>query len=517
MSGAGPGQPEPIRAGDRPPLLELRHAGKSFHGVRVLDRVSLVVRPGEVVALVGENGAGKSTLLKAIGGIHMLDEGEIRIDGQPVQLENVRQATGVGISLIHQEASLAGTLSVAENVFLGQQPHRGPRWLPITDRRRMSQRTAELLRRVGLACSTAARVDDLSIGHRQLVEIARALATDARLIAFDEPTSSLSLSEADRLLQLIRQLRADGAAVLYVSHRLGEVQAIADRVAVLRDGRLVGELEGAAIEHDRMASLMIGRAVRAIVHRAGRRAEAERDALRVTELRYRAAAEPISFHVARGEIVGLAGLVGAGRTELARALFGVDPILGGRVAVAGREVRIRSPRDAVAAGLFLVPEDRKTQGLMLQDPVADNIVLAALPRLARGFLRRKAAERRLADGQARKLSIRAAGLDQPVYQLSGGNQQKVVLARWLALEPKLLILDEPTRGVDVGAKGEIYAMMSELVDSGVGILMISSDMEEIIALSDRVLVMRRGRISGELDRASLDESSILTLALGDRP
>jgi ribose transport system ATP-binding protein len=366
-----------------------------------------------------------------------------------------------------------------------------------------------------LACSPRARVDDLSIGQRQLVEIGRALARDARLIAFDEPTSSLSRTEAHRLLQLIRQFRADGAAVLYVSHRLGEVKEIADRVVVLRDGRVVGELEGDAINHNRMASLMIGREIGANPRGAGRRTWGEPDALRVSDLRYRAAAEPISFHVGRGEIVGFAGLVGAGRTELARVLFGVDPVLGGCVAVDGRRVRIRGPRNAIAAGIFLVPEDRKTQGLLLPDSVVENIALAALSRLANRFVRRQADERRLAQRQAQRLSIRASGIDQPVYRLSGGNQQKVVLAKWLALEPKLLILDEPTRGVDVGSKNEIHSLMSGLADSGVGIMMISSDMEEIIALCDRVLVMRQGRISGHLDRESLDEPNILALALGD--
>jgi ribose transport system ATP-binding protein len=516
MSAASQGQDERDRARRPPPLLELREVSKSFHGVRVLDRVSLAARAGEVVALVGENGAGKSTLLKGLGGIHAFDEGQIRIEGRAIRWEGVRQAASAGIRLIHQEPSLAGTLSVAENVFLGQQPYRGAGWLPLTDRRRMTRLTADLLQRVGLDGSPQVRVDDLSIGQRQLVDIARALASDARLIAFDEPTSSLSRSEAGRLLQLIRQLRTDGAAVLYVSHRLGEVQEIADRVVVLRDGRLVGELEGDAIDHDRMASLMIGRAVRATLPRARRRTWGESDALRVRDLRYPAAAEPMSFHVARGEIVGFTGLVGAGRTELARALFGVDPVSGGTVAVAGRPVRIRGPRDAIAAGLFLVPEDRKTQGLLLQDSLADNIALAALSRLAHLQVRRKADERRLARHQADRLAIHA-GIDQAVYQLSGGNQQKVVLAKWLAMAPRLLILDEPTRGVDVGAKGEIYRLMSELADSGIGILMISSDMEEIIALCDRVLVMRRGRITGQLDRASLDEPSILALALGDAP
>ena len=474
-----------------------------------------MLRAGEVLALVGENGAGKSTLLKAIGGIHELDEGEILVDGRLVRFPGVREARKFGISLIHQEPSLAGSLSIAENIFLGQQPYRGPRWFRITDRRRIAARAAELLRRIGLAASPWARVEELSVGQRQLVEIARALASDAGIIAFDEPTSSLSLNETNRLLQVIRQLCGNGAAVLYVSHRLAEVEHVADRVVVLRDGSVVGELERDEINHNRMASLMIGREIRANAYRPARQGFEESDALRVSQLRYKAVAVPINFHVARGEIVGFAGLVGAGRTKLARALFGIDPVFGGCVAVNGRMVQIRKPRDAIDAGLFLVPEDRKTQGLLLQDSVAANITLVALPGQERLLLSHRAAERLLAQCQIERLAIRATGIEQPAYRLSGGNQQKVVLARWLALKPHLLILDEPTRGVDVGAKAEIYSVIAELADAGVGIMMISSDMEEVIALCDRVVVMRHGEIRGQLQRSAINEQNIIALALGD--
>jgi ribose transport system ATP-binding protein len=504
------------------PLLELRSISKQFPGVRALDAVDLAIAAGEIVGLVGENGAGKSTLIKIIGGIYRPNDGQLLLDGSPVTFPSVRDSLEAGIRLIHQELHLAESLSIAENLFLGRQPYRFSHWLPVTHRRQMAAKAEELLHRVGLAQSPWCRVADLSIGQQQLVEIAKALAGAARLLVFDEPTSSLSTTDADRLIELIRSLRRAGTTILYISHRLAEVKALADRVVVLRDGRRVGELIGKAIEHDRMVSLMVGRDLRQYFRQKAHHVRTG-EALRVTDLRLTAAEQPINFHINRGEIVGLAGLVGAGRTELARALFGVDAIASGRIEVApenGLENRRdrtwpRNPGHAIARGLFLVPEERKTQGLLLNDSVGDNITLAALPRLARLLLRNRRAERRLVRQQIPALSIRATSPDQRVLTLSGGNQQKVVLARWLALEPQVLILDEPTRGIDVGSKSEIYGLLFDLAERGVGILVISSEMEELLGVCDRILVMRAHAIQGELTGSAMTEENILRLAIGE--
>jgi len=492
-------------------LLALRGVSKAFPGVQALADVSLELDAGEVVGLVGENGAGKSTLIKILGGIYTPDSGQILIDGRVVRIHSVRDAHRAGVSIIHQELNLADNLSIAENIFLGRQPFRAG-WLGITHRRELYRRSAALLERVQLAVSPRVPVGWLSIGQKQLVEVAKALSLDARIVVFDEPTSSLSAREAEHLFEVIDRLRAEGVGIIYITHRLREVARLADRVVVLRDGKRVGELARGEFDHGRMVMMMVGRDVKQY-YQVARHAQRPRAALEVRQLVYRRGTRPVSFTVQCGEIVGFAGLVGAGRTELARALFGVDPILAGSVRILGREVQINNPVQAIRQGLFLVPEERKTQGLVLEMPVAANISMACLSRLAPCGLMNRRAERELAGRQAQALSIRPCRLDRPVREYSGGNQQKIVLAKWLTMQPRVLILDEPTRGIDVGAKSEIYALISRLAEQGVGIMMISSEMEEIIALADRVIVMREGRITGEFTGPAITEQEIMKAAL----
>jgi ribose transport system ATP-binding protein len=498
------------------PLLELRSISKQFPGVRALDDVSLIVGRGEILAVVGENGAGKSTLLKILGGILQPDGGAILIDQQPRDLRSPREANQLGIRLIHQELVLAEDLSVAENIVLGRYPTRGPSWLSMTDRRRMHEEADAILQRVGLRVSTHTIVNQLSVGQRQLVEIGKALAASARILILDEPTSSLSLDEANRLLTLLEQLRDQGTAIIYVSHRLAEVVRIADRVTVLRDGRHVGTLTGSDISPRNAIELMIGRELEQFFPKSHRDVGDAPLAVEVRELRATPAAPPLCFHIRRGEIVGFAGLVGAGRSELARMLFGVDPHVSGEVRVDGHAIQIRSPVDAVRAGLAFVPEERAICGLLLRLSTQSNISLVALPTLARGGWCDRGREFELATRSQQTFDIRTSNLAQAVGQLSGGNQQKVVLAKWLAVDPHILILDEPTRGIDVGAKAEIYRIIVQLAARGMAIMMISSEMEELIGVADRVLVMHEGCIAGELVDGEISEAAIMELAVGSR-
>jgi ribose transport system ATP-binding protein len=495
-------------------LLEVRNLRKRFPGVLALDGVGLVARAGEVLAVVGENGAGKSTLMKILAGVYQPDEGEILLDGQPLRLEGVRDALARGIVLIHQELNLAGPLSVTANLFLGRERLRGGvlGWL---DRPAMAREAQALLARVGLDVPLTRPVADLPIGQQQLVEVARALALDARILIMDEPTSSLSQSETDRLYEVIADLKRAGVAVLYISHRLAEVRAVADRVTVLRDGKNAGELSREQISHAAIVRLMVGRDLRQFY---ARQHPARPDApvrLELRNVRYAGGpATPVSFAVRGGEVVGLAGLVGAGRTELAEALFGVRHVTEGEVLIDGKPARIRSPRQAVARGLLLAPEDRRLHGLILADSVEDNLSLPNLDRLSTAGLVSHRREAVLAQDTVTKLRVKTPRLRQPVGLLSGGNQQKVVFGKWLARGPKVLILDEPTRGVDVGSKAEIYALMDQLAGAGVAILMISSDLEEVLGMSDRVLVLHEGHLAGELPRAGLSEEAVMHLATG---
>ncbi len=497
----------------REALIELVGITKQYPGVTALDEVSLVVRAGEVVGLIGENGAGKSTLMKVLGGVVAPSSGVIKLAGVGHPAITVTEATQAGIAFVHQELEVFDNLDVAANVFMGREPLMGGP-LRLVSRRRLMAQVAPLLRRVGADFGPEAAVAGLSIAQRQLVEIARALSMEARVIIMDEPTSSLTLSESGRLLQIIGELRAEGVAVIYISHRLGEVATCADRVVCLRDGRVVGELARAAIDHGAMIRLMIGRDLKSLYTPPA--APPGADACVVEGVVTGAfPGRRVDLAVRRGEILGLAGLVGSGRTSLARALFGVDPVLAGSVRLHGATVRIGSPKQAIAQGLYLVPEDRKREGLVLEMPIGENVTLANMGRHARAGLIDRAKEGRTAERERVRLGIKAPSVATPAVSLSGGNQQKVVLAKWLSMEPRLMIFDEPTRGIDVGAKGEIYALMRALADAGVAILMVSSDMEEVIGVSDRIAVMHEGAVSGVLERAQFSEANVLRLAIGE--
>jgi len=496
-------------------LLQVRDLTKSFPGVRALDGVDLHIAAGEVLAVVGENGAGKSTLMKIVAGVEAPDGGEILFHGRPVRFNSVREALAAGIVLIHQELNLAESLSVADNVFLGREITRGGRlgWL---NRRAMTEQARALLARIGVTVPASTPVSDLPIGQRQLVEIARALGQSARLIIMDEPTSSLSQHETQTLFGVIGDLKRAGVAVLYISHRLAEVRAIADRVTVLRDGRNAGELAREQISHDAIVRLMVGRDVQQYFTRQHAAEAAHAPRFEVRGIRYAGGpAESASLAIRPGEIVGLAGLVGAGRTELAEALVGLRNVVAGEIRIDGVPIRIRSPRDALRCGLLLVPEDRRLHGLFLEESVRGNIGLPNLDRLSTAQFVRPGAETALARTWVDRLHIKTARIGQTVGLLSGGNQQKVVFGKWLARKPRVLILDEPTRGVDIGARSEIYGLIDRLAADGLAVLMISSDLEEILGISDRVLVMHEGRIAGEVPRDRLNEEAVMQLATAE--
>jgi ribose transport system ATP-binding protein len=491
------------------PLLEVRGVEKRFPGVLALRGVNLTVRRGEVLALIGENGAGKSTLMKILAGVQTPDRGEILLDGRPVQIDSVRKATQLGVALIHQELNLSDNLDVGANIYLGREP----RFLGFIDKRRIERDAEEFIGRVGLTCSPRTLVSRLSIGQQQLVEIAKALSANARILIMDEPTSSLSSREADRLFEVISDLRGKGVSIVYISHRLGEVKRIADRVTVLRDGANAGDLVRDQINHDRMVKLMVGRDISQFYARLPH-APGE-VVLEVKGLRTRAWPQhEVNFSLRAGEIVGVAGLVGAGRTEMLRVLFGVDRPEGGEIRVAGRVVKLDSPLDAIRAGLALAPEDRKQQGLIVEMAVRENLTLPRLRRDQRLGILNRGAERKVTKEMIERLRVKTPSPQQIVQYLSGGNQQKVVFGKWLAMQPRVLLLDEPTRGVDVGAKQEIYRLMEELAAQGVAILFVSSEMEEILGMSDRTLVMHEGRVAGELSRGELSEEAVMQLATG---
>ncbi len=500
-------------------LLEVRAVTKRFPGVVALDRVEMLVEPGEVLAVIGENGAGKSTLMKILAGVQSADSGQLLVDGESLEIVSgvgVEAALAAGIALIHQELNLADNLDIASNIFLGREPRRGPGRILI-DHQQAHERSRRFLRMVGLDLDPATPVSELSIGRQQLVEIAKALSVDARVLIMDEPTSSLSEVEAESLFAVIEQLRDAGRSIVYISHRLGEVLRLADRVTVLRDGANAGELSGAEMTHDAMVRLMVGRDIEL----SGRRTDRELGEVVLEARGLRSAAFPahgLDFSIRSGEIVGLAGLVGAGRTELLETVFGITRALGGRLQIGESDLLPSDPFAAIEAGLALVPEDRKRQGLVLEMSVGANLSLASLKRDAwAGWLNRRR-ERSISDEMIGRLRVKTPGREQVVRYLSGGNQQKVVLGKWLAMEPRVLLMDEPTRGIDVGAKQEIYELMEELALRGVAILFVSSEMEEVLRMSDRVLVMHEGRIAGELDRAVLEgvagEESVMRLATG---
>ena len=490
----------------------MRGIVKRFPGVVALGGVSLHLNRGEVLALMGENGAGKSTLMKVLGGAYPPDEGKIFVDGRPTVLHGIKDAKRLGIALIHQELMMASNLSIAGNIFLGNEK-RGWGPLQMLDRAAMNDTARKLLARVGLNLSPSTSVSTLTAGQMQMVEIAKALSADARIIIMDEPTSSLTAGESRQLFQIIRQLKGEGIGIIYISHRMEEVMDLADRITILRDGKYVGDVNAAEATHDKIVSMMVGRE---FTHRFPDKAEtpSTEDVLAVNDLIVPGAPFGVSFSARRGEVLGFAGLVGAGRTELMQVIFGVTRSLGGRMSLHGKPFLPRHTRDAIASGVYLAPEDRKRHGLVLPMTVAQNTSLPDVGHYApAGWLNRKR-EDQIAEQQVQRLRIKTPSIRQKVVNLSGGNQQKVVLGKWLAMRPQILILDEPTRGIDVGAKAEIYRQVADLAQAGITILMVSSDMEEIIGMSDRVVVMHERAIKGVLPREQLSQERIASLMTG---
>jgi rhamnose transport system ATP-binding protein len=493
-----------------PAVLELRGVSKRFGGVQALEDVDLDLVAGEVHALVGENGAGKSTLVKVLAGVHQPDGGTIRLRGDELTLGGPADARDLGIAVMHQQPNLFPDLDVAENVFAGRLPRTR---LGRVDWRQARAAAGRLFTRLGVPLKVTTPVRGLSVADQQVIEIAKALAVDAPVLVMDEPTAALSSREVERLFATVRQLREHGVAVLFVNHRLEEVFELCDRITVLRDGRHVvtapiGELTPAeTIRH------MVGRRVESLFPKEP--AETGEVALQVRGLTRAGVFRDVSFEVRRGEIVALAGLVGAGRTEVARALFGIDRAEAGEVLVRGRRVEIDSPGDAMREGLAYVPEDRHDQGLILDFSIAANISLPVLSRLSKllGVIDR-GRERALARDYSERLRVRSTGVDQAAAGLSGGNQQKVVIAKWLATEPAVLILDEPTRGIDIGAKGEVHRIISRLAADGMAILLISSELPEVLGMADRVIVLHEGRVAARLDRAEVTQERIMTAATG---
>jgi ribose transport system ATP-binding protein len=498
-------------------LLELKNISKRYPGVVALDSVSLEVFPAEIVAVIGENGAGKSTLMKILGGVVQRDEGSLYVNGSSVEIRSPLEASKLGIEFIHQELSVLDNLDVAANIFLRREPTTGG-FLKLIDRKRIYAEANQYLQKVGLDISSRTQLSQLSIAQQQQVEIARALSAGARLIIMDEPTSSLTLTETKRLLEIIKDLKANGVSVIYISHRLDEVLEIADRVVGLRDGRNAGELAQAEITRERMVKMMVGRDLKDFyVHTENPVSNSQHDQnwLEVKNLRtLKYPNQSVSFTLRQGEVMGFAGLVGAGRSEIARAIFGVDPILGGEIELGGKSLKIRSAQDTIAEGIFLAPEDRRQSGLLVDFNIRENISLPALKKYASAGLINTDKETVTANEMIRAINIKTPSAEMRAGNLSGGNQQKVVLGKWLALSPKVMIFDEPTRGIDVGAKSEIYTLMRDLASKGVAIIAISSDMEEVLGISDRIAVMHEGKITGILERKEFNEEAVMKLATG---
>ncbi len=492
------------------PYLEVKELRKSFPGVLALKGVSLSLAKGEVLALIGENGAGKSTLMKILAGVQPADEGVFRVNGEEVSFRCVNDAMDKGIALIHQELNLCGNLDLAANVFLGRESARGG----LIDEPTMRKEARKYLDLVGLDLPVETIAGSIPIGKQQLVEIAKALSSDARVLIMDEPTSSLSQKETETLFGVVKDLREKGISVIYISHRLGEVIELADRVTVFRDGENAGELTGDEINHQNMVKLMVGRELSEFYERKVH--EPGPAVLKVDQVCTSAfPGSPLSLEVKSGEIVGIAGLVGAGRTELLQTIFGVAPAISGILEINGKALTIDSPMTAIEAGIALAPEDRKQHGLVLPMTVRENCSLSSLKRdAARGWLNEKA-EEKVTDTAVESMKIKTPDNEQITRFLSGGNQQKIVLGKWLAMKPNLLMLDEPTRGIDVGAKREIYKLIEKLASEGMAILFVSSEMEEVLGMSDRAYVMHEGKIAGELSRGQLSEEAIMNLATGN--
>ena len=487
-------------------VFKAEHISKAFGGVHALQDVHFEIFPGEVHALLGENGAGKSTLIKIITGVHQPDSGELFLDGRPIHFGSTREAQEQGVAGIYQEPSLFPDLDIAENILVGRQPTRGGR----VDWKRMYAEAGALLQRLGLAVDPRTKARELSVAQQQVVEVARALSIRAKVLIMDEPTSSLTLHEVEELFAIVRQLRAAGTAVVFISHRLEELFTLADRVTVLRDGNYVGTRPMAGVTTDELIRLMVGRSLGELFPK--QTVAAGEVVLDVEGLGVEGSFSGVSFQLRRGEILGMAGLIGAGRTNVARALFGTEPATAGTIKLDGKPVTISRPDVAMALGIGYVPEDRKEHGLVLEMSIGRNITLPVLPRFATAGWLHESQERRTATAAAGRLEVKMAGVDQKAGQLSGGNQQKVVLAKWLGMEPRVLILDEPTRGIDVGTKAAVHALMGELAAQGLAILMISSELPEVLGMSDRILVMREGRLTGQFSRAEATQEKIMAAA-----
>ena len=493
----------------RVPILEMKGITKRFPGVLALDHVDLTVYPGQVLALVGENGAGKSTLMKVLSGVHQMDEGEILMEGKPVKIDNPLASQLMGISIIYQELSVLDNMNIAENIFLGREKRMGN---VFVDKKSMHAQARALLDEVGLDMDTHVMAGELSTAQKQMVEVAKALSFNSKIIIMDEPTSSLTETETDILFSIIRKLRDKGVAIVFISHKLAEIFAITDEVAILRDGISAGRMVTEGCTENDIIKAMVGRDVDDLY--AKQAAPIGDVVLEVKNLSTKGFLKDINFELRAGEILGFAGLVGAGRSEVMRAVFGIDPRETGEVFIKGQKVEIKTPRDALNHGMGFVPEDRKLQGLVLGMSVGKNTTLAALRLVANkmGFLNHKQ-EKEMADKFVAALEVKTPSNDQLVKNLSGGNQQKVVIAKWLANTPDILILDEPTRGIDVGAKKEIHQLMSDLANQGVAIIMISSELPDVLGMSDRVIVMHEGRIKGQLSREEADQVSIMKMAV----
>lgn len=501
-----------VISNDAAPVLEMRGIAKAYPGVVALHSVDFSVRPGEVHALIGENGAGKSTLMKILAGADTKDSGQIFIDGKESHIDTPQEAMRLGVSIIYQEFNLVPYMNAAENIFLGREP---ASVVPgLIDFGRMYSDAEKIIDELGVALDVRTTMNHLSVAQQQMVEIAKATSRKSRIIAMDEPSATLTDHELENLFGLIRRLKAEGVSIIYISHRLEEIFEIADRVTVLRDGELVATKDIAETNRADIIRMMVGRELSDSIPKIA--AEARDVALEVRNLNRAGVLHDINFQVRSGEILGIAGLVGAGRTEVARAIFGADPIDSGQIIMNGKPVTIHSPRRAISLGIGLVSEDRKALGLVLGMAVRENISLANLGVLSRlGFIKRRK-EREIAESYVKDVLIKTPSIEQAVQNLSGGNQQKVVLAKWLFTKSKVLIFDEPTRGIDVGAKTEIYQLMNRLAAQGVAIIMISSELPEVLGMSDRTLVMHEGRIAGELSGKDATQERIMGLATGEQ-
>jgi len=502
----GPGAPTHSGA---QPLLSLRGVSKNFPGVKALSDVALDLYPGQVAALVGENGAGKSTIVKILTGIYQPDGGTISIDGKPVHFHDAHAASAAGVTAIHQETVLFDDLSVGENIFIGHEPRNR---FGLIDKKALRVQARALLEKVGADIDPGVRLRDLGIANKHMVAIARALSIEARIVIMDEPTAALSQKEIIELYELVERLKADGKAILFISHKFDEIFRIADRYTVFRDGELVSDGLIADISEDELVRMMVGRTIGQIFPKKD--GPLGEEILAVAGYSHPTEFEDIGFKLRQGEILGFYGLVGAGRSEFMQALFGITKPSKGAIRIAGEVRVIRSPAEAVESGIVYVPEDRGKQGTVIGLPIFQNVTLPSLHRTSRNGFLKLAEEFKLTREYTSRLDLRAASLDQDIGNLSGGNQQKVVIAKWLATEPRVIILDEPTKGIDIGSKAAVHEFMSELAAKGLAIIMVSSELPEILGMSDRVIVMRDGRIAGEFDRDEMNAEVLVRAAAG---